>query len=46
MKTIPDLCRRRAELSPDAVAFEEIVTGRTLTYAEMDDAVSRGASFL
>ncbi len=46
MKTIPDLCRRRAGLSPDAIAFEEIATGRTLTFAAMDEAVGRGASFL
>ncbi|MDP3546132.1 MAG: long-chain fatty acid--CoA ligase [Phreatobacter sp.] len=46
MKTIPDLCSRRAGLSPDAIAFEEIATGRTLTYAAMDEAVGRGASFL
>ena len=46
MKTIPDLCRRRSELSPDAIAFEEIATGRSLTYAQLDEAVGRGAAFL
>ncbi len=46
MKTIPDLCRRRAELSPDAVAFEEVVSGRSVTFADMDERVGRGAAFL
>lgn len=46
MKTIPDLCRRRAELSPGAIAFEDIPTGRTITYAALDEAVGKGAAFL
>lgn len=46
MKTIPDLCRRRAELSPDAICFEEIATGRSLTFAAFEDGVARGAAFL
>lgn len=46
MKTIPDLCRRRAELTPGATAFEEVSTGRTVTFAAMDDRVGRGAAFL
>ena len=36
MKTIPDLCRRRAELTPDRIAFEEIATGHRFTFAEVD----------
>ncbi|AVO46268.1 acyl-CoA synthetase [Phreatobacter cathodiphilus] len=46
MKTIPDLCRRRAELSPDAIAFEEVQGAPAVTFAEMDDRVGRGAVFL
>jgi fatty-acyl-CoA synthase len=46
MKTIPDLCRRRAELTPAAVAFEEIATGRTFTFAQVDDGAERGAALL
>jgi fatty-acyl-CoA synthase len=39
----PDLIGRRAELSPDAVALEEVATGRTLTYAELDSRAGRAA---
>ncbi|WP_439573361.1 acyl-CoA synthetase [Phreatobacter sp.] len=46
MRTVPDLCCRRAQLSPDTVCFEEIVTGRSVTYGQMDDAAGRGAAFL
>ncbi len=30
---LPDLIARRAELTPDSVALEELATGRSLTYA-------------
>jgi fatty-acyl-CoA synthase len=46
MKTIPDLCRRRAELSPGAIAFEEVHGARTVTFAEIEERVGRGAAFL
>jgi fatty-acyl-CoA synthase len=46
MKAIPDICRRRAELSPDAVAFEEIATGRSFTFAEVEANATRGAVLL
>lgn len=46
MRLIPDICRRRAELSPEAVAFEEIATGRTFTFAEGDSNAARGAALL
>lgn len=46
MRTIPDICRRRAELTPDRIAFEEIATGRTVTFAAMDADAGRGAAFL
>ncbi|MBY0360392.1 MAG: long-chain fatty acid--CoA ligase [Phreatobacter sp.] len=45
MKTLPDLCRRRAELSPEAIAFEE-VGGRTVSFAAMDVGAGRGAAYL
>jgi fatty-acyl-CoA synthase len=44
MKTIPDLCRRRADLTPDALAFEELATGRRWTFAEVDDKAERAAA--
>lgn len=42
----PDLLARRAELSPDVVAIEDVARGKRLTYAELDDAGRRTASFL
>ncbi|QCK84629.1 long-chain fatty acid--CoA ligase [Phreatobacter aquaticus] len=44
MKTIPDLCRRRAELTPDKTAFAEIATGRRFTFAEIDAHVGQAAA--
>lgn len=46
MRTIPDFCRRRAELTPQKAAFDEIATGRSLTFADVDDLAGRGAAFL
>ena len=46
MKTVPDLCRRRAELSPDAVAFETVGSGETLNFAAMESAVGRAVGAL
>jgi fatty-acyl-CoA synthase len=43
---IPDITAKRAVLSPDAIAFEEVATGRVLTYAELDVRASRAASLL
>ena len=43
---LPDLIARRAELTPDSVALEEIATGRILTYAALDDRASRVAALL
>ena len=42
----PDITARRAELSPKAIALEEIATGRALTYAELELRASRAASLL
>ncbi|HYD38866.1 MAG TPA: AMP-binding protein, partial [Allosphingosinicella sp.] len=40
---LPDLIGRRAELTPEAVALEEVATGRKLTYAGLDARVARTA---
>ena len=39
---MPDLLASRAALSGDAVALEELATGRTLTYAELDARAGAG----
>lgn len=44
MKTVPDLCRRRAELSPDAIAFEDLATGTNLTFRAVDERAERAAA--
>ena len=38
---LPDLLAKRAALTPRKVALEDAATGRTLTYAELDDARRR-----
>lgn len=43
---VPDLTAKRAQLSPDSIAFEEAATGRTLTYAELDRRSAQAASLL
>ncbi|MFL6845494.1 MAG: AMP-binding protein [Allosphingosinicella sp.] len=43
---VPDLLARRAELTPDKVALEEPLTGRSLTYRALDERASRAASLL
>lgn len=43
---IPDLLAKRAALGPDRVAFEDVATGRTLTFAELDARAARAASLL
>jgi fatty-acyl-CoA synthase len=43
---IPDLVARRADISPDAVAFEDFATGATLSYAALDARASRAAAML
>ena len=43
---VPDIAAKRAELSPGAVALEEVATGRTLTYADLDLRASRAAFLL
>jgi fatty-acyl-CoA synthase len=43
---LPDLLARRAELTPDSVAIEEVATGRSLTYAGLDERAARAAALL
>jgi len=43
---LPDLLARRAELTPGAVALEEIATGRSLGYAGLDERAARAATLL
>jgi fatty-acyl-CoA synthase len=43
---LPDLIARRAELAPDTVALEELATGRSLTYAGLDERSARAAAML
>jgi fatty-acyl-CoA synthase len=43
---LPDVVAKRADLAPDSVAMEELATGRTFTYAELDDRVARAAALL
>ena len=43
---LPDLIARRAELTPAAVALEEVATGRCLTYAGLDERAARAAALL
>jgi fatty-acyl-CoA synthase len=43
---LPDLLAKRAALSADRVAFEDAATGRTLTYAELNDHAGRAGSLL
>lgn len=46
MQTVFDIAARRAELSPDKIAFIETETGRSLTYAALNDRASRFAAWL
>jgi fatty-acyl-CoA synthase len=43
---IPDLIAKRAQLSAGKVAFEDSATGRTLTYAALDERAGRAASLM
>ncbi len=42
----PDLLARRAELAPERIAFEELATGRSLTYGDLDRRVDQAAALL
>lgn len=41
-----DITAKRAALTPNRVAFEDALTGRTLTYAQLDERASRVAAVL
>jgi fatty-acyl-CoA synthase len=41
-----DISAKRAALTPHRIAFEDAITGRTLTYAAFDDRASRAAAVL
>ncbi|MGZ8347757.1 MAG: AMP-binding protein, partial [Allosphingosinicella sp.] len=41
---LPDLLAKRAELTPGKVALEEVATGRTRTYAELDARAAGAAA--
>jgi fatty-acyl-CoA synthase len=43
---IPDLIARRAALAPEGVALEDAATGRSLSYAALDERASRAAALL
>lgn len=43
---LPDIVAKRAELAPDRIALEEIATGRSLTYAELDRRSASAAALL
>lgn len=41
-----DISAKRAGLTPDRIAFEDVLSGRTLTYAQLEDRAARCASAL
>lgn len=41
-----DVTAKRAALTPDATAFEDIISGRRMSYAELDERASRCARVL
>ena len=43
---LPDLLAKRAALAPDAVALEDVASGRIVTYAELDERAARAAALL
>lgn len=46
MFSLFDITAKRADLTPDKVAMEELVTGTRVTYAELDARAARAASLL
>ena len=41
-----DITAKRAALTPNRIAFEDALTGRTLTYAHLEDRCARAAAVL
>lgn len=46
MRMVFDIAARRAELSPERIAFVELENGRQLSYAELNDRATRFATWL
>jgi fatty-acyl-CoA synthase len=46
MRTIPDFARQRAMLTPGAIAFRDVASGRAWSFKEVDDLAERLASML
>ncbi len=46
MQQIPDFARKRAELTPTAIAFREVATGRTIDFRTFDERAERCAAAL
>jgi fatty-acyl-CoA synthase len=46
MRTIPDISRQRAMLTPDAAAFRDVASGRAWSFAAIDDFAERLAAML
>ncbi|QDO99064.1 long-chain fatty acid--CoA ligase [Ferrovibrio terrae] len=46
MQIVFDIAARRAELTPDKIAFTEVETGKQLSYAELNARACRFASWL
>lgn len=46
MRRVADFARKRAELSPGAIAFDELATGRRLTYRDFNARADRFAEAL
>jgi fatty-acyl-CoA synthase len=43
---VTDMAAKRAELTPDRIAFRDHDTARTLTFADVDDQANRAAHAL
>ena len=46
MHTVFDFAAKRAEIAPDAIAFEEADSGRRITFAAFNERAERGAAAL
>ena len=46
MHTVFDFAAKRAELAPEAIAFEEAESGRRITFAAFNERAERGAAAL
>jgi fatty-acyl-CoA synthase len=43
---IPDITAQRAQLTPDAIAFRDLVRGSTRSYAELETSAQRAAGLM